>query len=83
MSINWAYLVLPIFLVTLANCLDAKKVSPSVIVASVEGEVSSLNMVDDFKVQMGPTSVGKKINPKTILSTGKTGKVALLFSNGT
>ena len=83
MSINWAYLVLPISLVTLVNCLDAKKVSPSVIVASVEGEVSSLNMVDDFKVQMGPTSVGKKINPKTILSTGKTGKVALLFSNGT
>ncbi|MEK9773379.1 MAG: hypothetical protein VW576_07400 [Opitutae bacterium] len=63
--------------------MNAKKVSPSVIVASLEGEVSSLNMVDDFKVQMGPTSVGKKINPKTILTTGKTGKIALLFSNGT
>jgi hypothetical protein len=62
---------------------QAKKVSPSVIVASIEGEVSSLSMVDDFKVQMGSTSVGKKINPKTILTTGKTGKVALLFSNGT
>lgn len=63
--------------------VSAQKVSPSVIVASIEGEVSSLNMVDDFKVQMGPTSVGKKVIPKTILSTGKNGKVALLFSNGT
>ena len=36
-------------------------------------------MVDDFKVQMGPTSVGKKINPKTMLTTGKTGSVSLLF----
>lgn len=62
---------------------EGKKISPSVIVASIEGEVSSLSMVDDFKVQMGSTSVGKKINPKTILTTGKTGKVALLFSNGT
>ena len=60
-----------------------RKVTPSIIVASIEGEVSSLNMVDDFKVQMGPTSVGKKVNPKTMLTTGKTGKVALLFSNGT
>ena len=63
--------------------LSAKKVSPSVIVASIEGEVSSLNMVDDFKVQMDASSVGKKINPKTLLNTGKTGKIALLFSNGT
>ena len=63
--------------------LLANKVTPSVIVTSIKGEVSSLNTVDDFKVQMGPTSVGKKINPKTILTTGKTGKVALLFSNGT
>ena len=61
----------------------AKKVSPSVIVASIEGEVSSLNLEDEFKVQLGPTTVGKKINPKTILTTGKTGKVVLLFSNGT
>ena len=69
--------------ISLVHSLHGKKVSPSVIIASIEGEVSSLNMVDDFKVQMGPTSVGKKINPKTILTTGKTGKIALLFSNGT
>ena len=66
-----------------SHFVSAKKVSPSVIVASIEGEVSSLNMVDDFNVQMGSSSVGKKINPKTILTTGKTGKIALLFSNGT
>lgn len=66
-----------------AHSVSAKKVSSSVIIASIVGEVSSLNMVDDFKVQMGASSVGKKINPKTILSTGKTGKIALLFSNGT
>ena len=64
------------------NTLAAKKVSPSVIVASIEGEVSSLNTVDDFKVQMGRPA-WEKINTKTILTTGKTGKVALLFSNGT
>ena len=86
----WTFYVLSfgifIFFLTIllgTNSLEAKKVSPSVIVASIEGEVNSLNMVDDFKVQMGPTSVGKKINPKTMLTTGKTGSVSLLFSNGT
>ena len=52
------------------------------IVASIEGEVNSLNMVDDFKVEMGPTE-GKKVTPKTILSTGKFWKGSVLFSNGT
>ncbi len=61
----------------------AEKITASVIVASIEGEVDSLNMVDDFKVSMDASSVGKKISPKTMLATGKTGKVALLFSNGT
>ncbi len=65
------------------GALAGEKVTESVIVASVEGEVSSLNMIDDFKVTIGPSSVGKKISSKTILSTGKTGKVSLLFSNGT
>ena len=76
------YLLTFTLFVISVNTLAAKKVSPSVIVASIEGS-KFLNTVDDFKVQMGPTSVGKKINPKTILTTGKTGKVALLFSNGT
>ena len=40
-------------------------------------------MVDDFNTRMDSSSVGKKVSPKTILSTGKNGKVALLFSNGT
>lgn len=59
------------------------KVSASVIVASIQGEVNSLNMVDEFNTRMDSSSVGKKVSPKTILSTGKNGKVALLFSNGT
>ena len=63
--------------------LHASKVTASIIIASIEGEVSSLNMIDDFKVTLSSSSVGKKISPKTILTTGKTGKVALLFSNGT
>ena len=63
--------------------LKADKVTESVIVAAVEGDVSSLNIIDDFKVTMNPSSVGRKISAKTILQTGKTGKVSLLFSNGT
>jgi len=63
--------------------LFGDKVTQSVIVASIEGEVSSLNLIDDFKVNMSSSYVGKKISPKTILTTGKTGKVSLLFSNGT
>lgn len=63
--------------------LFGDKVTQSVIVASIEGEVSSLNLIDDFKVNMSSSYVGKKISAKTILTTGKTGKVSLLFSNGT
>ena len=67
----------------LASSLFGDKVTESVIVASIEGEVSSLNLIDDFKVNMSSSYVGKKISSKTILTTGKTGKVSLLFSNGT
>ena len=63
--------------------LTADKVEESVIIAAVEGEASSLNILDDFKVTMGPSSVGRKISSKTILQTGKNGKLSLLFSNGT
>lgn len=66
-----------------ASSLFGDKVTQSVIVASIEGEVSSLNLIDDFKVNMSSSYVGKKISAKTILTTGKTGKVTLLFSNGT
>ena len=66
-----------------ASSLFGDKVTESVIVASIEGEVSSLNLIDDFKVKMSASYVGKKISSKTILTTGKTGKISLLFSNGT
>ena len=36
-----------------------------------------------LNTRMDSSSVGKKVLPKTILSTGNNGKVALLFSNGT
>ena len=39
-------------------------------------------MVDDFKVTVGPKSVGRKLSPQSLITTGKTGKIALLFSNG-
>lgn len=62
--------------------LHADKVVSSVIIASVEGEVTSYNMIDDFKVTIGPKSVGRKMSSKSLISTGKTGKIAILFSNG-
>ncbi|MDG1173978.1 MAG: FecR domain-containing protein, partial [Opitutales bacterium] len=62
--------------------LHADKVVSSVIIASVEGEVTSYNMIDDFKVTIGPKSVGRKMSSKSLISTGETGKIAILFSNG-
>ena len=62
--------------------LSADKVVSSVIIASVQGEVSSYNMVDDFKVTVGPKSVGRKLSSQSLITTGKNGKIALLFSNG-
>ena len=61
--------------------LDAN--DASVIVASVEGEVFSLSLEDDFQVTLDKSSIGKKVEEKSILSTGENGSAALLFSNGT
>ena len=55
----------------------------SVIVASVEGEVFSLSLEDDFQTTLDKSSVGKKVEEKSILITGKNGSTSLLFSNGT
>ena len=62
--------------------VHGEKVVPAVIIASVEGEVSSYNMVDDFKTTVSSQNVGSKISPQSLITTGKTGKIALLFSNG-
>jgi len=65
-----------------AVSLDAAKIVPSVILASIEGEVHSFSLKDEFKVTLDSSSVGKKFSQKSILSTGKDGKAGLLFSNG-
>ena len=62
--------------------LNAAKIVPSVILASIEGEVHSFSLEDEFKVTLDSSSVGKKFSQKSILSTGKDGKAGLLFSNG-
>ncbi len=59
------------------------KVRPSIIIASVEGEAHTFSIEDELKVTITPSSIGKKIMERTILTTGKGSKVGLLFSNGT
>ena len=61
---------------------DLEAVDASVIVASIEGEVFSLSIEDEFQVTLDSSSVGKKIEEKSILVTGKSGSASLLFSNG-
>ena len=57
-------------------------VEASVIVASVEGTVTSMSIEDDFTVTLNSSSVGKKVSEKSILVTGEDGSASLLFSNG-
>lgn len=57
-------------------------IEASVIVASVEGEVTSMSIEDEFIVTLNSSSVGKKVEEKSILVTGDTGSASLLFSNG-
>ena len=68
------------FLGVLAHGLEA--VDASVIVASVEGEVLSISVEDEFQVTLDSSSVGKKIEEKSILVTKEGGSTSLLFSNG-
>ena len=58
-------------------------VGATILVVSLEGQVSSLSLEDDFKVELNPTAIGRKIDENSILVTGKDGSVGLLFSNGT
>ena len=54
----------------------------SVIVASIEGEVTSMSIEDELIVTLNSSSVGKKVEEKSILVTGDAGSASLLFSNG-
>ena len=74
---NLLGLLLILFCSIRLNAVDA-----TIILASVEGEVSSLSIKDDFKLTLDASFVGKKIDPDTVLFTGKTGSASLLFSNG-
>lgn len=66
-------------------CLSVSRLSAidaSVIVTSIEGDVSAFSIEDEFSVTLDSSSVGKKLEEKSILVTGKTGSADLLFSNG-
>ena len=64
------------------NWLRAE-VGATILVVSLEGQVSSLSLEDEFKVELDSTTIGRKIDEKSILVTGKDGSIGLLFSNGT
>lgn len=67
---------------TFISCFGGK-IEPTVILASLEGEVHSFSLEDEFKVSLDPSSIGKTFSQKSVLTTGKDGKAGLLFSNGT
>ena len=74
---NLLGLLLILFCSIRLNAVDA-----TIILASAEGEVSNFSIKDDFKLSLDASFVGKKIDPDTVLFTGKTGTASLLFSNG-
>ena len=48
----------------------------------MEGDVFSLSIEDDFQITLDSSSVGKKVEEKSIIVTGESGNASLLFSNG-
>ncbi len=66
---------------TFISCFGGK-IEPTVILASLEGEVHSFSLEDEFKVSLDSSSIGKTFSQKSVLTTGKDGKAGLLFSNG-
>lgn len=71
-----------LFVYTLFSPIAQADVGATILVVSLEGQVSSLSLEDDFKVELDPTAIGRKIDEKSILVTGKDGSIGLLFSNG-
>ena len=51
----------------------------TVIICSVEGEVSSLSIEEEFRVTLDVSSVGKKLEEKSIVETGDNGTASILF----
>jgi hypothetical protein len=58
------------------------KVSATIILASVEGEVKALSLDEDLELTLDESSIGKSVDENFILTTGKNGKAVFLFSNG-
>jgi hypothetical protein len=59
------------------------EVGATILVVSLEGKASCLNLEDEFMVDLDSSAVGKKIKEKSILVTGANGSIGVLFSNGT
>ena len=72
-----------LFLLSLFPLSLTADVGATILVVSLEGQATCLNLEDEFLVDLDSSSVGKKIEEKSILATGKDGSVGLLFSNGT
>ena len=58
------------------------KVSSSIILTSVEGEVKALSLDEDLELSLEESSIGRTIDDNFVVTTGKSGKAVLLFSNG-
>ena len=77
--VNWRFASCVLFCLSVTKLLG---IEASVIVASIKGEVSSFSIEDEFSITLDSSSVGKKVEEKSILVTGKNGSACLLFSNG-
>ncbi|MBG30855.1 MAG: hypothetical protein CMI31_12755 [Opitutae bacterium] len=62
--------------------LASEGASATVLVASVSGEVKALSLDDEFEVTLGKDFLGREISVNSVVTTGKGGTAALLFSNG-
>jgi hypothetical protein len=77
--VNWRFASCVLFCLSVTKLLG---IEASVIIASINGEVSSFSIEDEFSITLDSSSVGKKLEEKSILVTGKNGNACLLFSNG-
>ena len=78
---NLALPFLCLLVVGLSHTATAK-VSATIILASVEGEVKALSLDEDLELTLDESFVGKSVDENFILTTGKNGKAVFLFSNG-
>ncbi len=58
------------------------KISATIILASVEGNVKALSLDENLELTLDESSVGKSVDENFILTTGQNGEAVFLFSNG-